>query len=107
MRLLDSACVSRKALIQFAERSQSFDFTVALQDWTRRRKSALAGSVETDPAAPSHSPHLPTGPKQNFSLQDGETIHISIPGQRTASHRDASETTATSRFVLPPPPGRR
>ncbi|WFD25966.1 hypothetical protein MNAN1_000939 [Malassezia nana] len=84
----------------FVERSESFDFTVALQDWTRRRKSELAGPAPDD--APRPSPHLPSGPRQDFSLREGETLSVRMPTLGTARVRDTAP--AQIGFQLPPPP---
>ncbi|KAI0303556.1 hypothetical protein B0F90DRAFT_1712027 [Multifurca ochricompacta] len=79
IRIEDSG---RKAYIGmgFAERSDSFDFNVALQDYTKRWKARLNPPLQTleeDTA----SPHIPPGPKQDYSLKDGQTFTISIPGR--------------------------
>ncbi|WFC95183.1 hypothetical protein MBRA1_001830 [Malassezia brasiliensis] len=96
----------RKAYIGvgFRERPQSFDFTVALQDWTRRRKAALAGPAEEDDdeAPPKPSPHLPAGPKQDFSLHDGEMLSINLPALKGTSTTQPAQSRPG--FVLPPPP---
>ncbi|WFD38499.1 uncharacterized protein MJAP1_001452 [Malassezia japonica] len=90
--------------VGFMERSESFDFTVALQDWTRRRKAVLAGADdEDDEAPPRPSPHLPAGPKQDFSLQEGETLSIKLPALQSRPNAPSASATRTG-FVLPPPP---
>jgi len=72
----------RKAYIGmgFAERSDSFDFNVALQDYTKRWKARtnppLSAVVED-----TLSPHIPPGPKKDYSLKEGQTFSISIPGR--------------------------
>ncbi|KAG8969478.1 hypothetical protein FRC03_002754 [Tulasnella sp. 419] len=98
--------------IGFAERSDAFDFNVALQDYTKRQKALLNPPEASD--QPSPSPHLPPGPKQDFSLKAGETLgSISIPGG--SSKRSAKTTTdllgptkasGSSSGILPllPPP---
>ncbi|WFD01619.1 hypothetical protein MOBT1_000295 [Malassezia obtusa] len=91
--------------VGFRERSQSFDFTVALQDWTRRRKAVLAGANDNnddDEAPPRPSPHLPAGPKQDFSLHEGEMLSIKLPALKGKSAPHAAQTRPG--FVLPPPP---
>ncbi|KAF8136535.1 adaptin ear-binding coat-associated protein 1 NECAP-1, partial [Boletus edulis] len=75
----------RKAYIGmgFAERSDSFDFNVALQDFTKRAKAALnPPSPTTDTQL--KSPHIPPGPKKDYSLKEGQTFTISIPGKSTS-----------------------
>ncbi|TFY73446.1 hypothetical protein EWM64_g10565 [Hericium alpestre] len=78
----------RKAYIGmgFAERTDSFDFNVALQDYTKRFKARLNPPSPT--AEDSLSPHVPAGPKKDYSLKEGQTFSISIPG------RNKTETTS-------------
>ncbi|ORY55548.1 adaptin ear-binding coat-associated protein 1 NECAP-1 [Leucosporidium creatinivorum] len=87
----------------FPERSESFDFNVALQDWSKRQTPA---PLDT-PAGPS--PHLPKGPARDFSLKPGETLNIKIGGSSTK--KKAAEGSLTGGaglgaggFLLPPPP---
>lgn len=94
----------------FAERTDSFDFNVALQDYTKQYRASL------DPASPTDepSPHLPTGPKKDYSLKEGQTFSISIPGRSKATAGNSllgsvGGTSATlsggnSVPLLPPPP---
>jgi len=93
----------------FAERTDSFDFNVALQDYTKRHKAAL-NPITSDSDEPS--PHVPAGPKKDYSLKEGQTFSISIPGRAKATTANsllgstASAATSTSSTVplLPPPP---
>ncbi|KAG9318643.1 pyridoxal phosphate-dependent transferase [Chiua virens] len=102
----------RKAYIGmgFAERTDSFDFNVALQDFTKRAKAALN---PPSPTTETPSPHIPSGPKKDYSLKEGQTFTISIPGKSNKSGGAsllASSGSATSSGgipLLPPPPGRR
>jgi len=95
----------------FAERTDSFDFNVALQDYTKRHKAAL-NPIISDSDEPS--PHVPAGPKKDYSLKEGQTFSISIPGRAkattansllgsTSSHSAATSTSSTVP-LLPPPP---
>ncbi|KAJ7085676.1 hypothetical protein B0H15DRAFT_845889 [Mycena belliarum] len=103
----------------FQERSDSFDFNVALQDYTKRRKAALNPPSSSD----EPSPHIPAGPKKDYSLKEGQTFSISIPGRtnKTATPSTnllgdlsslSSGTAASSGSIgggggfpmLPPPP---
>ncbi|KAJ7256471.1 adaptin ear-binding coat-associated protein 1 NECAP-1 [Mycena haematopus] len=61
----------------FQERTDSFDFNVALQDYTKRQKAALNPATVSD----EPSPHIPAGPKKDYSLKEGQTFSISIPGR--------------------------
>ncbi|KAF4614633.1 hypothetical protein D9613_003188 [Agrocybe pediades] len=104
----------RKAYIGlgFAERTDSFDFNVALQDYTKRKRAALNPISDSNAA----SPHVPTGPKKDYSLKEGQTFSISIPGRASASKTttstnllgtsSSSSSTSTGAAIplLPPPP---
>ncbi|KAF9454616.1 adaptin ear-binding coat-associated protein 1 NECAP-1 [Macrolepiota fuliginosa MF-IS2] len=99
----------RKAYIGmgFAERTDSFDFNVALQDYTKRYKAKLHTDT-AEPGAPS--PHLPIGPKKDYSLKEGQTFTINLPGRsgQTSSlnvSNSVSNSTGSSIPLLPPPPG--
>lgn len=94
----------------FTERTDSFDFNVALQDYTKRWRA------KTEPPGPDQpSPHLPAGPRQDFSLKEGQTFSISIPGRANKPSdvsnllgRNTTQTpslSAGSIPLLPPPPG--
>ncbi|KAH9945838.1 adaptin ear-binding coat-associated protein 1, partial [Epithele typhae] len=69
----------RKAYIGmgFLERTDSFDFNVALQDYTKRWKASKNPAA----AANEPSPHIPAGPKKDYTLKEGQTFSISIPGK--------------------------
>ncbi|EPQ27933.1 uncharacterized protein PFL1_04677 [Pseudozyma flocculosa PF-1] len=119
----------RKAYIGmgFQDRSDSFDFNVALQDWTKRQKSLLdprssssADSSSSPSSAAEPSPHLPSGPKRDFSLKQGQTISVKIPGGGsgrkiagggggggTGSGTGPSLLGGGGGPLLPPPPSKR
>ncbi|EJU00768.1 adaptin ear-binding coat-associated protein 1 NECAP-1 [Dacryopinax primogenitus] len=92
----------RKAYIGvgFEERTESFDFNVALQDYVKRAKAA------TDPTstivAAVHEP------PPDFSLKEGQTMTIKIPGKD--GRKTAGTSASTSGGIgggfglLPPPP---
>jgi len=91
----------------FTERSDAFDFNVALQDFEKHLKQ------RKDQASAATKPS--TGPKTDFSLKDGQTIHVSLktkPGAATASSATITSGTAKPAGaeglpapLLPPPPG--
>ncbi|KAI0076473.1 adaptin ear-binding coat-associated protein 1 NECAP-1 [Panus rudis PR-1116 ss-1] len=61
----------------FLERTDSFDFNVALQDYTKRWRARMNPATEED----KPSPHIPAGPKKDYSLKEGQTFSIAIPGR--------------------------
>lgn len=79
----------------------------------RRAKAAKAPPADDGDVGPS--PHLPSGPKQDYSLKEGQTFSIKIPGAGSGRKiRDSNTTSATSGMggfgggpLLPPPPSRR
>ncbi|CAD6909898.1 unnamed protein product [Tilletia controversa] len=83
-----NAAKKRRAYIGmgFLDRSESFDFQVALSEWVRRTRAAKAGdnaSENADEAGSSGpSPHLPAGPKVDLSLKEGTTFSIKLPAKR-------------------------
>ncbi|KAI0273465.1 adaptin ear-binding coat-associated protein 1 NECAP-1 [Gloeopeniophorella convolvens] len=109
----------RKAYIGmgFAERSDSFDFNVALQDYTKRWRARMN---PPSPTSAEPSPHVPTGPKKDYTLKEGQTFTISIPGRAgktdnspsllgsgntTSASSGTSAGTGGGAFpLLPPPP---
>ncbi|KAF7295525.1 DUF1681 domain-containing protein [Mycena indigotica] len=76
----------------FQERSDSFDFNVALQDYSKRRRIAL-NPPEAEEFTPS--PHIPAGPKKDYSLKEGQTFSINIPGRGSK----ATTTSATPNLL--------
>ncbi|PWZ01865.1 adaptin ear-binding coat-associated protein 1 NECAP-1 [Testicularia cyperi] len=118
----------------FQDRSDSFDFNVALQDWTKRQKSlqrskdaassspggGAAGAADGDQLGSGKSPHLPEAPK-DFSLKEGQTFAIKLPSSSSSGTRKSnltanantnSQPSGASPFsglgaFLPPPPSKR
>ncbi|KAF5387594.1 hypothetical protein D9757_006523 [Collybiopsis confluens] len=108
----------RKAYIGmgFIERTDSFDFNVALQDYTKRWRASKNPTESSEGGDDNSSPHIPTGPKKDFSLKEGQTFSIAIPGKK----KPASESVTSDLFgtanststvsggggvpLLPPPP---
>ncbi|KAI0722404.1 hypothetical protein C8Q72DRAFT_57889 [Fomitopsis betulina] len=73
----------------FLERTDSFDFNVTLQDYTKRWRARM------NPAdSASELPATPAGPKKDYSLKEGQTFSISIPG------RQKNATTSTTPNLL-------
>lgn len=95
----------------FAERTDSFDFNVSLQDYTKRFfASQNPPSPTEDKAAP-----VPTGPKKDYSLKEGQTFSISIPGRNKPKGNTGNSLLGSSNTsslggsvpLLPPPPSSR
>jgi len=86
--------------IGFLERSQSFDFNVALADYTKRWRKAKEPPEETV------SPHIPAGPKKDYSLKEGQTFSIAIPGKSSESLVKSTKSVMSGGAIplLPPPP---
>lgn len=79
--------------VGFADRSDSFDFNVALQDHFKWVKNADA-PTEQAPA-----------PSLNLGLQAGQTIKINLSGKLGDQKRERPKATNTGGLLLPPPPG--
>ncbi|CAG8622327.1 13381_t:CDS:2 [Acaulospora colombiana] len=87
--------------IGFTDRAESFDFTVHFKlTVILRRKEAPAKLEESA---------VPSRPKVDYSLKEGQTFKISILGGKAASSSNASSSTTASSGgaipLLPPPPG--
>ncbi|KAJ7024311.1 adaptin ear-binding coat-associated protein 1 [Mycena alexandri] len=81
----------------FQERTDSFDFNVALQDYTKRHKAALNPSTSDEPTP---SPHIPAGPKKDYSLKEGQTFSINIPGRANRSPAPTATSTGGGANLL-------
>ncbi|GAA5900945.1 hypothetical protein JCM5296_004936 [Sporobolomyces johnsonii] len=95
----------------FPERTESFDFNVALQDWTKRQNppKLTAAASSSSSGTSSSSPHLPSGGARDFSLKEGETISIKLGGasaikKKPAGQGAGGEASMLSGFKLAPPP---
>ena len=86
----------------FEERGEAFDFNVALQDFL---KHLSAPSPSASSAAASAKP---AEPKKDFSLKEGQTFSIAIPGGGTGGRPRPAKKEAPAGgggvFALPPPP---
>ncbi|GAO49538.1 DUF1681-domain-containing protein [Saitoella complicata NRRL Y-17804] len=88
----------------FSERSEAFDFNVALQDFARHSKP-----VTSTPSASAAKKDVPPPPPKDYSLKEGQTINISIgdKGRRSRpskpSPSGSSGSTGAIPFLPPPP----
>jgi hypothetical protein len=103
----------RKAVLGmgFEERSEAFDFSIALQD-ARRVLGFEANPLGTaGPGAKAKAKEVEE-PKRDFSLKEGETISINLgglKGRRSRPEGDKSPGEQKSEqdalFSIKPPPG--
>jgi hypothetical protein len=96
----------RKAVlgIGFEERSEAFDYSVALQ---QARKGLGIEDNEKQGAKTAAKKEDTVPEKRDFSLKEGETITVKI-GRRTTGRRTQEETSGMTKGLeglsLPPPP---
>lgn len=108
----------RKAVLGmgFEERSEAFDFSIALQDARRVLGFETKPTATAGPGARSSksSQKELEEPKRDFSLKEGETISINLgglKGRRSRSHEGEKSTPEQQRseqdalFSIKPPPG--
>ncbi|KUI68563.1 Adaptin ear-binding coat-associated protein 2 [Cytospora mali] len=93
--------------IGFEERSEAFDFGVALQD--ARKALGLDGGTEAAAAQVQQQKKKDSEEKRDLSLKEGETITVNLAGKfgrrRPQQESEPSDENASlSSFSLPPPP---
>ncbi|GAA5979217.1 hypothetical protein JCM10908_002842 [Rhodotorula pacifica] len=105
----------------FPERTESFDFNVALQrvnaltnrtcpsaDWSKRQNPPkLVPELPSSSSSSSTSSSASAQPSQDFSLKAGETISIKLGGLSTKKKADPAKSAGgggLGGFMLPPPP---
>lgn len=99
----------RKAVlgIGFEERSEAFDFSVALQEVRKTLGIEEQGGGGKPIAAGMKKESEKSEVKRDFSLKEGETITVNIGG-RGAGRRTPRKSEESERglggFSLPPPP---
>jgi hypothetical protein len=89
--------------VGFEERSEAFDFSVALQEVRRTlgiEDNGKAGGKKADQTKEK------LVEKKDFSLKEGETITVSIGGRGMGRRQQAKseESAALGGFSIPPPP---
>ncbi|TXT15560.1 hypothetical protein VHUM_00063 [Vanrija humicola] len=90
----------------FLERSESFDFQVALQSVTKR--------ASAPPEREDDEPAKPAAPPKDYSLKEGQTFSIKLPGREArkspapaANNNGGGAGGGLFSLPPPPPPGRR
>lgn len=92
--------------IGFEERSEAFDFGVALQD--AQKALGLDGGAGARAAA-AQAKKRETEEKRDLSLKEGQTITVNLGGKfgrrrPQAETKPSDEGASLSSFALPPPP---
>ncbi|OBT41851.1 hypothetical protein VE00_06713 [Pseudogymnoascus sp. WSF 3629] len=95
--------------IGFEERSDAFDFSVALQEI---RKTLGLDVVAGDPRRPVKKEADASKVERDFSLKEGQTITVNLGGKTGKGRRSlgasssggGSEAPSSGGFSLPPPP---
>lgn len=94
--------------IGFGDRSDSFDFNVALQDHFKYLKQTKQIRDE-EKAAADQPPAERNQPKLDLSFKEGQTIKINLKSSLTGEeHARKSNKASNEHFtagILPPPPG--
>ncbi|KAL7010101.1 hypothetical protein EMMF5_000120 [Cystobasidiomycetes sp. EMM_F5] len=92
----------------FRERPEAFDFQVALQDWQKQQRAPkFDPSDSTSATSSSKSPHIPDGPKRDFTLKAGETISVKLgsgAGPSVTTKKSSSSNAGGPIPLLAPPP---
>ncbi|CAF0814519.1 unnamed protein product [Adineta ricciae] len=93
--------------IGFNDRSDSFDFNVALQDHFKYLKQAK--QIEQEAQQTASNPSQAQQPKLDLSFKEGQTIKInlksSLPGDEHAKKPNKNTNDSFVPGILPPPPG--
>ena len=71
---------------QFESKGEYIRMTNGLYSY--RRQKALLNPVSPSDE-PESSPHIPAGPKKDYSLKEGQTFSISIPGGGKTPNRSS------------------
>lgn len=93
--------------IGFEERSEAFDFSIALGDV--RKVLGLDAAGQGAKAIPKGAKPAVQEPRKDFSLKQGETIHVELGGRgRRVRESSANQASAgannTALFSIQPPP---
>ncbi|KAI0132366.1 hypothetical protein BJ170DRAFT_245698 [Xylariales sp. AK1849] len=103
LRVQDEAGRKASLGIGFEERSEAFDFSVALQEARKSLGWEHGGSSGKKPAME----RTDSAEKRDYSLKEGETITVNLPGRfgrRRPEPEPSSSNAPLSSFTLAPPP---
>ncbi|CAF2811814.1 unnamed protein product [Rotaria sp. Silwood2] len=93
--------------IGFNDRSDSFDFNVALQDHFKYLKQAK--QIEQEAKQTANDPLQQQQPKLDLRFKEGQTIKInlksSLPGEEQTKKTVKNTSESIVPGILPPPPG--
>jgi hypothetical protein len=85
----------------FAERTEAFDFSAALQDHKRH--------LQQEQESAASAKRLESMPHVDYSLKEGQKIHVSIKTNSGGSSKKSTRSGDSGGFggglLLPPPPG--
>ena len=89
----------------FEERPDAFDFSITLSE--ARKLLGLDQNLAPGHAQPQHQNRKPVDePKKDFSLKEGQSIHVEIGGRgrRQQQSNSASNDDGSALFSIRPPP---
>lgn len=93
----------------FADRSDSFDFNVALQDHFKYLKQKQQFAEEEKSTGVDTSSEQASAPKLDLSFKEGQTIKINLKSSFTGDEPTKKSTRNPNEHftpgILPPPPG--
>ncbi|KAH6659714.1 hypothetical protein BKA67DRAFT_652939 [Truncatella angustata] len=102
LRVQDEAGRKASLGIGFEERTESFDFGVSLQE----AKKSLGWDQGTSGGKKPSMERKTSEEKRDYSLKEGETITVNLPGrfQRRRPDPESTSNAPLSSFALAPPP---
>ncbi|PSR80656.1 hypothetical protein BD289DRAFT_484848 [Coniella lustricola] len=95
--------------IGFEERSEAFDFGVALQDAQKALGMEIGGGAAAAAASKAEAKKKEAEEKRDLSLKEGQTITVNLGGKfgrrrPQQESKQSDENVNLSSFSLPPPP---
>ena len=84
--------------VAFNERSDAFDFNTALED-ARREREFESKSSQQQKDDDEWTASFNTGPRIDYSLKEGQKIHVAVPNSRKTKLDDNFEEGGTEAFA--------